>query len=349
MTAKEKREKILIIGTGGVGMIAALCLELNNNCDITCVVRSDYTKATKEGYKIESANYGVFENWKPTNIVKSVEDAVQFGPFEFIVVCTKNIPDGPTPVNTFLEPVVTPIISTIVLVQNGIDIEKECIASFPQNIFLSGVTLIGSTNMNCHVVQSGFDNLSVGCFYNNSNFTTEEHDAEAKKFISLYSNEKNNVSYDANVRLTRWKKLVYNSSINTCTAIVGLDFTRASMANAKESIMRPAIKEIYKVAKSDGYEIPPEIEDVMLNISDGLFYSPSMLVDVKKNRLMELETILGNPIRIAKKNNVDVPILNTLYNLLYMIQFKLKEHNGLIKVDEIIDSSRKKEQYGNGF
>jgi 2-dehydropantoate 2-reductase len=43
---------------------------------------------------------------------------------------------------------------------------------------------------------------------------------------------------------------------------------------------------------------------------------PSMLVDVVNGRRMEVEAILGNPVRIAGKLGVEVPRMETLYALL---------------------------------
>lgn len=340
--------KVLIVGTGGVGLIAALNLEeISKSAKTVCLVRSNHEKLVTEGYKVESVNYGNFDNWKPSKIVKSILDAVEYGPFEFVFVSTKNVPDGPQPVTASIEGAITPGFTSIILAQNGIDIENEIYAKYPSNPVLSGVTLIGSTNTNCFVKQTGFDNLSVGCFYHDG-IDREWHERQLHKFIGLYSNEHNSITYDPNVRLTRWKKLCYNASVNSCTAIVGLDVSRATMANCKETVMRPAIKEIYKIAKADGYEIPENVENLMINISDGLFYSPSMLMDVRRNQMMELETILGNPLKIAARHGVEVPHLTLLYNLLYLIQFRIKEANGLIVVDENIQISTK-EDYGSGF
>lgn len=347
--ASQGKPKVLILGTGGVGMIAALNLEeVSRSAETVCLVRSNYEKAISDGYKIESVNYGNFDNWRPSHIVRDLSEAVQYGPYEFVFVSTKNVPDGPHPVSQIIrEEVITPGFTSIILAQNGIDIETEIYDKYPTNPVLSGVTLIGSTNTNGSVKQSGFDNLSIGCFFNDK-IDPEFHKEQAQKFIEMYSNDKNDITYDADVRMTRWKKLCYNAAVNTCTAIVGLDVDRATMANTKETVMRPLIKEIYLIAKLDGYDIPANVENLMINISDGLFYSPSMLMDVRRNQLMELETIVGNPVKIAAKYGLQVPHLTLLYNLLHLIQFRIKEANGLIKVEEK-KSVRSKEEYGSGF
>lgn len=47
---------------------------------------------------------------------------------------------------------------------------------------------------------------------------------------------------------------------------------------------------------------------------------PSMLLDWEAGRPMELEVILGNPVRIARGKGVDLPRMQTLYALLKSAQ-----------------------------
>ncbi|GMF01882.1 unnamed protein product [[Candida] boidinii] len=109
------------------------------------------------------------------------------------------------------------------------------------------------------------------------------------------------------------------------------------------------MNEIYEIAKSEGYILPPELKEVMMSITDGLFYTPSMLVDVRLGRLIEVEVIVGNPVKIAEKNGVNAPHLTMMYHLLKMIQFRQKEKLGLVKVDETVCVRKDTEEYGKGF
>ena len=52
---------------------------------------------------------------------------------------------------------------------------------------------------------------------------------------------------------------------------------------------------------------------------------PSMLVDWEKGSRMELEVILGNPIRMARKKGVSMPRLQAMYSLLAMAQVRRGE------------------------
>lgn len=328
--------KVLVIGSGGVGAIAALALTINGSTETTLVVRSDYDKVTDKGYTIRSATYGDIDNWRPTHISKSVEDAVKLnGPFDFVLVTTKNIPDGPQPCEDIVRPAVVPGKTTIVLLQNGINIEKPMIAQYPDNHVLSGISLIGSTNIDCKVNNPGKDIILLSPF-KNPNVDLKESMAKTKEFASLYQHPDeavNKVHIEESALKSRWEKLVYNSVFNTICALIDLDVNRCQINGANNTLFEPAMNEVIAIGASEGVTIDPSSKSRFLHIGDGFFYTPSMLVDARKNQLFEIEPILGNPLEIARKNGVATPILSTVYELLKMKQFHIKEKKGIISIN----------------
>lgn len=323
---------ILVLGSGGVGSLAAYALDYSGKAKVTTVIRSDYEAVKKNGYKIKSVDYGNIESYKPLNIVRSLEEAKAFGPFDYVVVSTKNTPDI-VKVEDLVELVITDKVTKILLLQNGIDIGAPLIAKFPQNIVLSGVSMISSTNYgNGNIDHEGHDVLQVG-YFENSNLPVEEQEKAAKFFVELYHNGKNECVYDENVKYTRWRKLVYNATLNPLCTLTNVDVGRLELFGG-DSIVRLAMKEVYAIAKSDGVDLDPKIAEAMIRSDDGVYYSPSMLVDIRKGNYVELEVISGNPVRIAHKNGVEAPILTLIYNLLKVVQMRTKEAKGAIKLPE---------------
>ena len=47
-----------------------------------------------------------------------------------------------------------------------------------------------------------------------------------------------------------------------------------------------------------------------------------MLLDFENKKPMEIEAILGNTLAIAKKNNIEAPLLQTLYSQLKTVEKK---------------------------
>lgn len=323
------KSKIALIGSGGVGTIAAYGLELNGKSAVTAVVRSDYERVKNRGYTIDSCDYGQVEGFRPTNVVNSLEKAAEYGPFEYIVVTTKNLPDI-----SKVEDLVAPLVSdesTVLLLQNGVEIGAPLIKKFPKNVILSGVSMISSTNHGGSIHHEGKDSIKIG-YFNNPNLSPESQRAASEKFIELYANKHNECVYDEDVKFTRWRKLVYNATLNSVCTLTGVDVGRLELFGGTDSIVRQAMKEVLAIAKSEGVIIGEEVMDVMLRSDDGVYYAPSMLVDLRKGNYIESEVIMGNAVRTAQKNGVECPIMTLVYNLLCVIQMRTKEKNGLVTV-----------------
>lgn len=329
-------KNVLVIGSGGVGTIATLLLSLNQKANVTLVVRLDYDKVTTEGIAIRSRTYGSFDGWRPQNVARSVTEATEkFGPFDYILLTTKNIPDGPITCEEVVRPAVLPCL-VIIMMQNGLGIEEPMMKEFPNNIILLAVLLIALAYRNGIVENPGKDHITLGDFRAAHNCTLPGTEEAMRNFIEIYRNPDPQVNYiavDDDCRTTRWQKLVYNSVFNVITAILEVDVTRCQIAGLNDPLFRPAMQEVIAIAASEGVTIPADTIERFIHIGDGMFYSPLMCVDRRKNQLIEMEVILGNPLRIAQKNGVSTPILLVLYQLLKVVQFKTKEATGVIKIN----------------
>lgn len=325
--------KVLLLGSGGVGTIAAYALDLNKDTKVTTVIRSDYDTVTKNGFKINSVDYGVIESYRPEHIVKTVEDAVPYGPFDYVVISTKNQPDI-IRLEEVVEPVVTPEVTKVLLLQNGIGLADDFFVKYPKNIILSGVSMIGSTNYGGVIEHEIHDFLKVG-YFENPNISKDAQKKAALEFVEMYHNGKNECLYDEDVKYTRWRKLVYNATLNSICTLLNVDVGRLELFGGIDSLVRGAMKEVLAIAKSDGVELDESIMEFMIRSDDGVYYSPSMLVDARKGNYIELEVICGNPVKIAQKNGVDAPILTIIYNLLKVLQMKTKEAKGAFIVPEV--------------
>ena len=322
-------KRFLIVGCGGVGVIAAYTLELCPEIEVTAVVRSDFDVVVERGYQIESVDYGTIGCYRPKNMVRSVDEAAESGTYDYVIVSTKNIPDI-TRVEDLIEGVVTPE-TVIVLLQNGIHIDQPVIAKFPRTVVLSGISMISSTIYNAKIAHEGHDSLTVG-YFRNGNISKDVQEQAARKFVKYYHNDKNECKYDADVSFTRWRKLVYNVTLNPICALTDVDVGRVELFGGNDALVKTAMKELYAVAASDNVILPPEVMDFMLHSDDGVYYAPSMLVHIRKGNYVEVEVILGNVVRLAQKNGVAVPMLTVMYHLLLIVQKRTMEKKGWIQV-----------------
>lgn len=208
-------------------------------------------------------------------------------PFDFIVVTTKNIADVAPTVAEIIEPAVTPGHSTIVLVQNGLNIEKPLVAKYPSNVVLSGVSLIGATETAPGKIRhDDKDVLKIGS-YSSPDVSPGDGEAAAKKFVEIYNAcGKVECIFDADVPFTRWRKLIYNSSFNSVATILRLDTTRMRISeHIIDNLIRPVMLEIKATAKAAGVELPEDIAETTIRIDPiETFFKPSMCQDIEKVR-----------------------------------------------------------------
>ena len=233
-----------------------------------------------------------------------------------------------------IAPAVTPGHSAILLLQNGLNIEKPLLKRFPKNAILSGVSMISATEYEKGKVRhDGEDILRLGAF-DNPNIPKETSEKAAKHFVELYGAcGKVDCVYDANVPATRWRKLIYNSCYNSLATILRMDTSRMRIySHIIDDLVRPAMREIQAIAAADGVEIPDDFLEYVIRVDPlHTFFKPSMQQDIEKGNFIECENIVGEPLREARRLGVQTPVLNIVYSMLKALQIKIMEEKGMIE------------------
>lgn len=128
-----------------------------------------------------------------------------------------------------------------------------------------------------------------------------------------------------NVVAARWQKAVWNATFNPISITGGMLDT-AIMLGTPEStaFMRRAMEEVCTVAAAVGHPMHPKVIEQFISATKGMpAYLTSMALDYKYGRPMEIEAILGNTVRAARKHGVSTPILETVYALTKMIERRI--------------------------
>ena len=282
--------------------MASYALETGGQAEVTSVLRSNYEAVKKNGFQIDSIEHGNgIQGFRPSHILDKVPNLAQEGlsAFDYIIVATKNIPDVRPNVLDIIEPAVTPETATIVLLQNGLNIEKPIIERFPANIVLSGVSIISASENSHGVIKHEFtDSAKIGPFPA-VKVAAETSESRARHLVDIYNAcGKVDWQYDDNVAFTRWRKLVYNSSFNSVSAILKMGVIRMRMTqHVIDDLVRPAMLEINATAKAAGIELPEGIEDFMIRLDPADAdedFVPSMGQDAVKVRLTTNDSLTNS-------------------------------------------------------
>ena len=287
-----KKANVLLLGGGAVGSIAALNVETGGMGAVTAVLRSNFKVVNEKGYTIESVDHGKLTGWRPTKVLNSVPNVSKDSllPFDYIITTTKNCPDIPPSLESLIAPAVTPGYTIIVMIQNGLNIEKAMFAAFPTNIVLSGVSMIDAHEKEDElgtILHEDHDTLFLGAFHNPTIANPEKEIAAAHEFIKLYgAGGKTNISFSEDVPWARWRKLIFNAVLNPLCAITSLDDARIRLTeSAVEGLVRPAMKEVFATAKALGHVLPDDIMEKMIHCDPlDLYLKPSMQCDFEKVR-----------------------------------------------------------------
>lgn len=308
--------RILLFGAGSIGIVCAYTLA-KGGADITLVCRSNYEAVFSNGISINSAIFGQVSMRLPTvnQVPKSVDRRDE--EWDFIVVCSKAYAGIPQ----LIAPAVSPSTTTIVLVQNGIGTEESYRSAFPGNPILTcGVYIPADQTRPGHVEMGKMHHLEIGPYAG----------VEASKSLQVFADlfEASGgiaTCYDEKgIQARKWFKVAFNVTWNSLCTLSHLDDSNFIQSSEISMDVADAVSaEILKIAAAEGHS---GLDLTEFQEQFGMFRDPkklkpkgivpSMLVDLRRGKQMEVEAILGNTLRLARKAGVSTPRLELLYMLL---------------------------------
>jgi 2-dehydropantoate 2-reductase len=311
-----------VFGTGSVGTMYGMLLSMGG-ADVTCICRSNYEIASSKGFQICSTVFGD-RSFHP-KVARSVQEAVSgesaSGPFDFVVVCIKANNAGISPTE-LIQPAITESHTSIFIIQNGLGVEHIYQEAFPKNPIISGVTYMPTSQISpCVVSHTETQNLYLGIYSGSPSINLLGVNA-TEALAGMIRAAGADATVCADIQAERWKKLIGNATWNPICALSrcrDLQFLQATPDLAQEFVVE-SMREVVAVAAALGYSkvikqdaIDAQVQRSAIRGWPGV--RPSMLADIEVGGLMEVEAIIGEVVRIAKKNSLSVPRLETLYLL----------------------------------
>jgi 2-dehydropantoate 2-reductase len=298
------KTKILVIGTGAIGSFYAAKLS-QAGAEVNVVCRSDYEEVKKNGIFVKSYEGDFY--FTPHLVIKNVNEYQDRA--DFIIVATKVLPS--IDVTQIVKPVLDNNTS-LVLIQNGIHIEDQIIEAFPNHHLISCIAFIAVSKIAPATIHHQFfGRIIIGDY-------PQGHSTKTKILFDLFNQSQIPCVLAENIKLERWKKLIWNIGFNPTSVLTNKSDTSRMVSNkATRSVIEKAMREVEILAAADGCVLPENI--IEKNINDTLTmppYKTSMLLDFEAGREMEIEAILGNALRFAESRNIDVPYIRAFYGLL---------------------------------
>lgn len=311
--------KVLLYGAGSIGGVYIYQL-LQAGCNVTAVCRSNHSVVSEQGFTLKSVRFGNV-NYRPTNVVRNISECSS-ETFDYVVVCAKSFPGSKPSLAEQLSPVLHGRNSTaLVLAQNGINIEAEISAVYPENPILSGVVYCPATQTGPGTIEypEMLSCLELGTYPSKA---PSSHKAAAEAFVELMIKGGGGAEHHEDIQISRWSKLIMNAAWNPiCALTLTTDGDFLNSDPYAHDLAWAVMMEIVQLAKVVG--IPGVTEEVARQkyaitkkrAETGTGRKMSMMQDVEQGRSFEVEAILGNAVRLGREKGLSLPRLETLYAL----------------------------------
>ncbi|SPN99027.1 uncharacterized protein DNG_02066 [Cephalotrichum gorgonifer] len=334
---RDKPIHVLFIGAGAVGCFYASRIHHpEHGIHASLVARSNYAAIEKAGVSMETHSFGNYL-FKPASVFPSPDHAAAAAKkdghgWDYVVVTTKALPDRGDG-SALISPVVGPA-TVIVIIQNGVGVEAPYRTRFPPNPIVSAVTVISAEQTGPGVVrQNRWTRISVGPYTDgrgSGDADVGRAGAAAIEELGRWWGELGGIRDvdphdEVDLQLVRWHKLCINSAMNPSAVLSG------GRGNA-DMVSDPELREHLRGVMDEIRDAMPRVlgrpfpeslatpERIIKSTERNTGGRPSMLLDWEAGRPMEIEVILGNPVRIARERGVSLPRMQSLYALLKSAQ-----------------------------
>ncbi len=295
-----------IIGTGAIGGFYGGFLAKSGK-EVNFLFNSDYQHVKENGLKIDSPK-GNFH----LKQVNAYHNAKEMSQCDVILVCLK------TTNNHILQNILPNVMhkdSIVILVQNGLGIERKLASEFPEISIAGGLAFVASSKISKgHIVHFDYGALTIG-FYQKTN------DIVLNQVATDLKNAGVECTCVDDLKMARWKKLLWNIPFNGVCVVLNAKTKELVLNNKSRMLVRDLMYEVVAAANYCGIPLMNDAVDEMIDSTLKMKpYAPSMKLDFDFNRPMEIEAIYSNPIQEAKEAGYDMKVTSTIEKQLRFIQ-----------------------------
>ena len=276
-----------VIGTGAIGGYYGGQLMRAGN-EVNFLLHTDFEYVKENGLQIDSCN-GSF-HLDNVNAYRSTADMPEV---DVVLVCLKSTREH------LLKEMLPPLIKNsplVVLIQNGIGLEDDLQAAFPELQIAAGLAFICSGKVGPgHIDHQCYGSINIGNFscHDESLMT---HFVEELRAAGI---EANPVEYLE----ARWKKAVWNMPFNGMTVALNTTTDKLLENPSTRQLIRDQMMEVVGASKALGVKgIDETFVEKMIQMTDEMTpYKPSMKLDYDFHRPMEIDYLYTKGIHQAKE------------------------------------------------
>ncbi len=305
-----------ILGTGALGGFYGACLQ-KAGLDVHFLLHSDREHVSKHGLVIESPD-GNFT----LPHVRAYGDVSEMPRCDVVAVTMKTTHNHLLPK---MLPSVVKDDGVVLVLQNGLGVEEEVAQIVGSQRVMGGLCFICSNKVGPgHIHHLDYRLITLGEYA--SNFQPYGITQRMRQIASDFESADIPITLAEDLLRARWEKLVWNIPFNGLSVVLDAT-TNQMMANTYiRALVEQLMGEVVAGAAASGRILSPNIIDKMLDHTVKMKpYRTSMKIDYDAGRLLEVETMFGNPLRKAQAAGANLPQIAMLYQQLKFLEAKARK------------------------
>lgn len=296
--------RIAIVGAGALGLYYGALLQRGGE-DVHFLLRSDYAAISQNGLKIFSIN-GDFVLPK----VQGYREPAEIGPVDLVLVGLKTF------ANDRYAELIQPLLgekTLILTLQNGLGNEETLAQLFGARRVIGGIAFLCSNRGKpgeVHHLNAG--RIVLGAYQPGDQ-------PQLDSLVAMFVKAGVDCKATADLKRTRWEKLVWNIPFNGLSALLLQPVNRLLEPGPCRELVRQLMLEVIAGGNAQGLKqpIPESFADSMLVFTDNMGeYRPSMQIDREEGRPLEIASIFEVALANAQAQGVAMPRVAMLATLL---------------------------------
>ena len=315
-------KRYAVIGCGAVGGFYGAKLS-KAGLEVHYLLRSDYEWVKTHGLKVLSPQ-GDFSLPQ----VSAYQSSKAMPLCDVVIVSLKTTQNHLLP--QLLKPILKPD-STIVVLQNGLGNEAAIANSLATVMDVSQLTIIGGLCFLCSnkLGPGVIKHLDYGAIKMGLHCADDEFEKTPRQFNEIVHDFREasiQVEQYSNLPLERWKKLLWNIPFNGLSVVLDAKTNELMASPATLALVKDLMAEVIATAAATGCHIDPDFSAHLLELTQKMFpYHTSMKLDADAGREMEVEAMVGNPVRVAQKHQLNCPQMEMLYHQLQFLNDRIQK------------------------
>lgn len=296
--------RIAIVGAGALGLYYGALLQRGGE-DVHFLLRSDYAAISQNGLKIFSVA-GDFTLPRVQGYLRPAD----IGPVDLVLVGLKTF------ANDRYAELIGPLLGETTLIltlQNGLGNEEALAQLFGARRIIGGVAFLCSNRGKPGEVH----HLSAGRIVLGEYQACDPNRLQA--LVAMFTRAGVDCTATADLKRTRWEKLVWNIPFNGLSALLLQPVNRLLEPGPCRALVRQLMLEVIAGANVQDLQqpIPEAFAEAMLVFTDRMGeYRPSMQIDREEGRPLEIASIFEVALAEAQTRGVTMARIEMLATLL---------------------------------